>query len=92
MQVKYCIFCLVLLAKVPADDGNGFNLPDSGSLFPDANDTSQVVMSSQVVSQAKNPFVGKNDSSNDTLSINSAVVMLSLKNATGGEIDMGKYY
>lgn len=75
---------------MPADDGNGFNLPSSDNLFPDANDTSQLVMSSQVLSQPNNPFVGKNATDNNTLTINSAVVMLSLTNETGANIDLGK--
>lgn len=48
-------------------------------------------MSSQVVSQPKNPFVGKNDTDNNTLSINSAVVMLSLTNGTGAPLELGEF-
>ena len=81
---------LLITADVPADDGNGFNLPSSDNLFPDANDTSQVVMSSQVISQPNNPFVGQNSTDNTTLNINSAVVMLSLTNETGAQLDLCK--
>ena len=81
---------LLITADVPADDGNGFNLPSSDNLFPDANDTSQVVMSSQVISQPNNPFVGQNSTDNTTLNINSAVVMLSLTNETGAPLDLCK--
>jgi len=76
-------------ANVPADDGNGFNLPSADDLFPDANDTSLVVMASKVISQAENPFLAANGTSNGTLEINSAVVMLALTNSSGAPMSLG---
>jgi len=58
-------------------------------MFPDSNDTSQLVMATTVLVQATNPFLSKNSSSNDTLKINSAVVMLDLKDESGAGIPMG---
>lgn len=79
----------MFLASVAADANNGINLPKSGSfLGVEGNETENAVISSSLISQANNPFVGTNSSDNSSLTINSAVLMLSLTNETGYPLDM----
>lgn len=81
------MFCSLIYLPV-ADVPGGINLATDG-LF-EGNDTSQQTMATNVMSQDNVPYVGKNSTNNDTLDINSAVIMLSMTNGTGAPMSMGE--
>lgn len=75
---------------MPIEGDSAMKLADMGNIMPDVNDTSQISMATTVMTHPGNPLVGKNATDNNTLSINSAVIMLSMTNSSGGPIDLGQ--